>query len=193
MKSGLLIYNAKAGRRNFPDVSRLLAALPEAEAISIGDATPARLRESSWVAVAGGDGTVESMAAHLIDTNIPLGIIAAGTYNNFARSLDLPLDPLEACAVIKRGIVRPVDVGLANGRPFFECMGTGLDAALYPLGEEIKSGRLQLWFDIFRKAYGFPQQRFTIEMDRAVCRALVPGTSNESHRFIHSLEERTES
>src|SRR6476646_1318616 len=50
--------------------------------------------------------------------------------------------PIEACHVILAGNARPTDVGSANGKPFFECVGSGLDAALYPLGEEIKSGRV---------------------------------------------------
>ena len=85
-----------------------------------------------------------------------LGIIPAGTFNNFARSLDLPLDPIEACEVILAGNARPTDVGFANGRPFFECLGSGLDAALYPLSEEIKSGRLHRMIDFLRRAYRYP-------------------------------------
>jgi len=191
MKSGLLIYNLKAGRGTFPSVSNLLAALPPARPVEVCDATPALLRESTWVAVAGGDGTVESMASSLLDSGIPMGIIPAGTYNNFARSLHLPLDPIKACEVIRNGTHRPVDVGFANGRPFFECLGTGLDAALYPLGETIKSGRRLLWWDLFRQAYRYPRQSLTIELDRPVCQALVPGTSNESHRLVHELKHKS--
>ena len=40
-----------------------------------------------------------------------------------------------------------------NEKPFFECVGSGLDAALYPLGEEIKSGRVHRLIDFMRRAY----------------------------------------
>ena len=46
---------------------------------------------------------MESVAAALVGTTFPLGIIPVGTFNNFARSLDLPLDPIEACEVILTG------------------------------------------------------------------------------------------
>jgi len=114
MKPGLLIYNLKAGRGTFPPITKLQEALPEARAIDVCEVTPAILRESQWVAVAGGDGTVESIAGDLLDTDIPLGIIPAGTFNNFARSLNLPLDPMKACEVIRRGFHRPADVGFAS-------------------------------------------------------------------------------
>lgn len=94
-----------------------------------------------WVAAAGGDGVRGCVAQELIGTELPLGVIPSGTFNNFARSLGLPLDPIAACRVVQQRNVEPVDVGVANGKPFFECLGTGLDAALFPIGEQIKSGR----------------------------------------------------
>ena len=72
----------------------------------------AEANHCDWIAVAGGDGT--SVASDLVDTTLPLGIIPAGTFNNFARSLDLPLDPLDACRVILAGNALSIDVGLAN-------------------------------------------------------------------------------
>jgi hypothetical protein len=93
-------------------------------------------------------------------------IIPAGTFNNFARSLDLPLDPIEACRVILAENVRPTNVGFANGKPFFECLGTGLDAALYPIGEEIKLGRVHRLLDLMRRAYCYRRQKFVLAPDR---------------------------
>ena len=133
----------------------------------------AKENQCEWISVAGGDGTVESVAAVVVGTQIPLGIIPAGTFNNFARSLDLPLDPIEACKIVVAGNVRAVDVGFANGRPFFECLGSGLDAALYPITEEIKSGQLTRIMDFLRRAYWFRRQIFALTLDRPVCDALV--------------------
>lgn len=192
MKKGLIIFNPKAGQQNAGLPELLQKALPEADFVTtdeLGDLS-ARVEGYSWVAAAGGDGTVESIASGLIGRNIHFGIIPAGTYNNLARSLDIPLDPTEACAVIALGKARPTDVGFANGKPFFECLGSGLDAALYPLGEEIKSGRLHRWVDLLRKAYRYPRQRFTLELDQPVCRALARGTTNESHQLVHLLKRR---
>lgn len=194
MSKGLLIHNPKAGSLDEALVPQLAQALGTVDVLSVQDLgpaenAPARARQGNceWIAVAGGDGTVETIAAALIGQNLPLGVITAGTYNNFARSLNLPLDPLEACAVIRNGVPRPVDVGQANGRPFFEALGSGLDAALYPLGEEIKSGRVERWVDFFRKAYRFHPQTFSLSLDRPASQALARGSANEHRRLVRRL------
>ena len=160
MRKGLLIHNPKAGSLDVELLPKLISALGEVVSLDIeqlgeagGPLQYAEANHCDWIAVAGGDGTVESVASNLVGTPFPLGIIPAGTFNNFARSLDLPLDPLEACHVILAGNARPTDVGFANEKPFFECVGSGLDAALYPLGEEIKSGRVHRLIDFMRRAY----------------------------------------
>lgn len=194
MSKGLLIHNPKAGKEDAGLLPKLIAALGEVESVSMEELggpenAPHRATESGcqWVAVSGGDGTVEAVAAALIGTDLPLGVISAGTYNNFARSLNLPLEPLEACAVIKEGNFRPIDVGRANQRPFFECLGTGLDAALYPLGEEIKSGRFSRWIDLFRRAYRYRRQKFSLTLDRPLAQAISSGSNNESRRLARRL------
>lgn len=196
MSKGLLIHNPKAGSHDAELIPQLTSALGGAEDITFEELgkpedLPARIRSAgySWVAVAGGDGTVEAIASALIDTGIPLGVIAAGTYNNFARSLDLPLDPLEACAVITSGNARPIDVAFANGHPFFESLGAGLDAALYPMGEEIKSGKLHRLLDFFKRAYGYRHQVFTITLDRPLNEALTCDHPNSSRRLLKRLRK----
>jgi diacylglycerol kinase (ATP) len=192
VKKGLLIYNPKAGSHTDELLKILTTGLPDAQPVPVDELRDIgeSAKDFAWVAVAGGDGTVEGVAAALIGTNIPLGIIPAGTYNNLARSLGLPVDPLQACEVIRTGRPRPIDVGFANGRPFFECLGSGLDAALYPLGEEIKSGRLLRWVDLLRRAYRYPRQRFRLTLDRPVCEAIARGAANESHQLVHLLKKK---
>jgi diacylglycerol kinase family enzyme len=108
----------------FPRSAKVVSVNIE-ELSEAGDALQyAEANYCDWIAVAGGDGTVESVASNLVGTRFPLGIIPAGTFNNFARSLDLPLDPIEAFQVILAGKDRPTDVGFANEKPFFECLGS---------------------------------------------------------------------
>ncbi|MBI4301165.1 MAG: diacylglycerol kinase family lipid kinase [Chloroflexi bacterium] len=95
------------------------------------------------VIVGGGDGTVSEVAAGLVWTGIPLGILPCGTFNNIAHSLGLSLDLLEATRNIARGNALDIDVGVANGVYFFEAVGVGLDASLFPIGEEIKEGHYE--------------------------------------------------
>lgn len=95
------------------------------------------------VVAVGGDGTVSELAAGLLGTWVPLGILPVGTFNNIARGLGIPISLSDAVQTILRGMPRPTDVGVANGIPFFEAAGVGLDASLLPLGEDIKAGRYE--------------------------------------------------
>ncbi len=70
------------------------------------------------VIAAGGDGTINSVAAGLVGTDLPIGVLPRGTVNHFARDLGLPMALPEAIAVIARGQVMSVDVAEMNGRPF---------------------------------------------------------------------------
>src|SRR5206468_4030343 len=75
----------------------------------------------------------------LLGTQSALGIIATGTMNNLSRSLGIPETIEEACAAIARGETRLIDVGKINEHVFLEVAGVGLEAALFPAAEEIKS------------------------------------------------------
>jgi diacylglycerol kinase (ATP) len=67
--------------------------------------------------VAGGDGTVHRAVNVLaaVPGAPPLGIIPLGTGNDFARTLDLPLDPLAAADAIETGHVRSLDAIEVSG------------------------------------------------------------------------------
>jgi YegS/Rv2252/BmrU family lipid kinase len=85
---------------------------------------------SDCVIIAGGDGTLNAAAQGLLDVGLPFGIIPAGTANDLARTLDLPLE-VDACLdVISRGRTRRIDLGLVNGKPFFNVASIGLSATL---------------------------------------------------------------
>ena len=120
----------------------------------------------SMVIAGGGDGTVGATAKALVGTDCPLGILPMGTYNNFARALQLPLDLRAACRVLARGRVRRVDVGVANDEHyFFEAAGIGIDAQLFPLGEEIKCGNWSRLWQALKLAYQAEPSRIHFELD----------------------------
>ena len=104
-----------------------------------GLSTRAADDQTELVIAAGGDGTVHAVAKGLIGRHSTLGIIPTGTMNNLARSLGIPETVEEACEVIARGETRAIDAGDANGHVFFEVAGLGLEADLFPIGEEIKA------------------------------------------------------
>jgi diacylglycerol kinase (ATP) len=83
---------------------------------SIAIQTSELLREGvDLIVVAGGDGTVREVASTLVGKTVPLLVIPLGTFNNFARSLSLPADPIGACRLVHTGALRQVDVGTASG------------------------------------------------------------------------------
>jgi YegS/Rv2252/BmrU family lipid kinase len=91
------------------------------------------------IVAVGGDGTIHSVAHGLIDSRSVLGIIPAGTMNNLARSLGIPEKLEEACAILAEGEARAIDVGMINEHTFLEVAGIGIEAALFPAAEEVKS------------------------------------------------------
>ena len=132
-----------------------------------GDVAKRAAKEGfAMVIASGGDGTVGAVAKGMVGVDCPLGILAMGTYNNFARSLRLPHDLRAACAVLARGRTRRVDVGEANdGHYFLEAAGVGIDAQLFPLGEEIKSGRWSRLWGVVKLAYQAEPARIHFELD----------------------------
>ncbi len=97
------------------------------------------------VVAVGGDGTVSAIAQGLLGTNTPLGIVPLGTYNNIARSLAIPAKLEDAVEVLIHGQAWRIDSATANGMPFMEVAGVGLDARLFPVAELIKSGA---WYQL---------------------------------------------
>ncbi len=78
----------------------------------------------------GGDGTAFEVACGLMHSGTPLGIIPAGTGNDFIKTVSLPKDPMAALDVILTGKARPVDVGALNDRLFLNVCGTGFDVTV---------------------------------------------------------------
>lgn len=92
------------------------------------------------VIVAGGDGTIEAVARGLRHTQTVLGIIPLGTRNNIAASLNIPTDLTQAIQTLAEGERGQFDMGKANDHYFMEVVGVGLEASLFPCGDEVKEG-----------------------------------------------------
>lgn len=82
---------------------------------------------SDLVIISGGDGSINFVVNQLLKNNInlPIGIIPAGTSNDLARNLKLPLDQKKAVDLIALKNTSAIDVGLINKTNYFlsSCAG----------------------------------------------------------------------
>jgi len=138
-KRALFIVNpyARNGRKPITPVRQTL----EAGGLTLIDAAPAegetlsgvifRMRKAcDLVIIGGGDGTLNAAAAGLVNTRLPLGVLPLGTANDFARTIGIPADPLEAARLILSAAPRSIDLGEVNDHLFFNVASIGFSAEL---------------------------------------------------------------
>jgi diacylglycerol kinase (ATP) len=87
-------------------------------------------RRSDLIVVAGGDGTLNEVVNGLgrEGPRPRLGIIPAGTANDFATGLDIPFDVVDAARVAVEGVPRHVDIARVNRRAFVNVSVGGFGA-----------------------------------------------------------------
>ena len=101
----------------------------------------------------GGDGTANEAAWGLLHSPTALGLIPAGSGNGLARSLRIPLRPAAALRALQDAVVRRMDVGTVNGRPFLNVAGAGFDALVGAAFHEWgRAGGRRGLFNYFRLA-----------------------------------------
>jgi diacylglycerol kinase family enzyme len=109
---GLLVRSLQAGDRDH--VSELAGVAADA---------------GETVVTLGGDGIAGAAADGLREVpGAVLGIIPSGRGNDLVRVLGIPSDPHAACAIIARGIARPMDLGEVDGRAFVGIASVGFDS-----------------------------------------------------------------
>jgi YegS/Rv2252/BmrU family lipid kinase len=89
-----------------------------------------KITEESFtdVIIAGGDGTISTIASSILDLNIKIGIIPRGSGNGLALAAGISKNPYKALDIIFQGNASLVDAFLINNQ--FSCMlsGIGFDA-----------------------------------------------------------------
>lgn len=81
------------------------------------------------VALIGGDGTIHLGAQVLANSGMPFGVIPAGTGNDFARGLGVPLkDPAAAADLVIAGRTRAVDLAVAKDEFITTVVAGGFDS-----------------------------------------------------------------
>ena len=144
-----------------------------------GLAAEAAKAGAELVIVAGGDGTIEAVARGLMHTQTVLGIIPLGTRNNIAASLNIPSDLAQAIQTLVKGERGQFDMGKANNHYFVEVVGVGLEATLFPWGDEVKEGIKKNYLAAFKSFFSgiqaflqFKQHRLVLRFDGGRMRRL---------------------
>jgi diacylglycerol kinase (ATP) len=154
-----LFFNATAGKpgespQQLADIITEMQNqhfLPEVFMVGPGSRVEAAVRSAikggiKLIVVAGGDGTIDSIAGAMIGSPATLGILPTGTRNNLAFNLGIPSGIPDAVALLRDGIRLKIDVGyLRSGRArhwFLEAAALGLLSDLYPSADNIQHGDL---------------------------------------------------
>ncbi|MBO8157212.1 MAG: diacylglycerol kinase [Bacillaceae bacterium] len=154
MKRARIIYNPTSGREAFkkelPEVLRRLeeagyeasAHATTGEGDAIRAAEKAVERKFDVVIAAGGDGTINEVINGLAEKpNRPkMGIIPAGTTNDFARAIHVSRDIQKALDVIIEGHTKALDIGRVNNQYFMNIAGGGkLTELTYEVPSKLKT------------------------------------------------------
>jgi diacylglycerol kinase (ATP) len=101
----------------------------EVELFEVGQEERAAATGAERLVVAGGDGSIAPAAVAAGRAGKPLALIPAGTANDFARRLGLPLELSAACRLAVRGErANDMELGWIEDRPFVNVASAGLPA-----------------------------------------------------------------
>ena len=132
---GFLIVNPRSGKGG-PDADELAAEARrrglEAHVLRPGEdaAELARSSSAAAVGIAGGDGSLASVAEVALERDTAFAVVPFGTRNHFARDLGLDRnDPIAALDAFG-GSERRIDVGRAGDRLFLNNVSIGMYARL---------------------------------------------------------------
>lgn len=120
----------------------------------------------------GGDGLVSLALQAVAGTLVPLGVVAVGTGNDFARSLGLPVrDPAGAgrlaAEALKGARIREIDLGRAAGTWYGTVLCSGFDSRVNDRGNRMRLplGRFKYDLAILMEPAAFKPFPYRITLD----------------------------
>lgn len=146
----LVILNPTANRGNLGQIRMLIRNRLEQEQAEYVETTrqgeaQERARDAAQqgraIVIVGGDGSVHEVVNGILEARrrVPLGIVAAGSGNDFAwHTLKLPRDPAAAIECAFRGQLIQADAGKMNDRYFANSFSVGLDADIAVAAGKLK-------------------------------------------------------
>jgi diacylglycerol kinase family enzyme len=131
------------------------------------------------VVVAGGDGTINTVANAVLASACPFGVLPSGTFNYFGRTHGIPEDPEQAVRLLLTASPQPVQVGLVNDRLFLVNASLGLYPTLLEDREAWKkqygrSRMVALWAALASVAGARRQLRLQLNKDGEVSHWRTP-------------------
>ncbi len=140
------------------------------------------------VVVVGGDGMVHLGVNLCAGTSSRLAVVAAGTGNDFARNLGLPIrDARAAVALLTDGRTRDIDLGrvshgVAGEKWFGGVLGAGFDAVVNARAQRMTWPRGQMRYNlaVLRELPVFRPIPYAVELDghRIETRAMLVAVAN---------------
>ncbi|MBR3018024.1 MAG: diacylglycerol kinase family lipid kinase [Clostridia bacterium] len=116
----------------------------------------------------GGDGTAFETAQGLAGSDTALGLIPAGTGNDFAKAIGSPKTPEAALEFVLTHPPKKTDAGEINGRMFINEIGTGFDVSVLDYAEKAKKycrGLLPYLYGVIRTLFRFRSISVTYSID----------------------------
>lgn len=93
----------------------------------------------------GGDGTLNETAAGLVGTGSALGVIPAGTGNDFTKVIGTPRKWDEALEYVLTHPAHPLDTGVINDSFFINVCGAGFDVMVLDYALKAKKHARGIW------------------------------------------------
>jgi diacylglycerol kinase (ATP) len=140
------------------------------------------------VFVVGGDGMVHHVInelSELLPKKIPIGIIPAGTGNDFARALNLDIKkPIRNLDFYLSHEPSAIDLGEVNGVRFGAICSTGFDSIVNERANQMRwpAGRRKYDLAMIQELPRFKPRLYQIEIDDSMCevRAMLIAVGNGS-------------
>lgn len=121
------------------------------------------------IVAAGGDGTIASVAAGMVNSSVPLGIIPSGTWNAIARHLMLPFLPTRALGLMTgKHQVRYLDLMSIGDSIHAMNLSVGFSARVIKTASREKKrtlGNLAYFSSMFKQVFGIKLNRYIIVAD----------------------------
>jgi diacylglycerol kinase (ATP) len=110
-------------------------------------------KEVDLIVIGGGDGTISKAVPQLLKLKRPFAVLPLGTANDFARTIGLPPDPLQAAEVALNGREHRIDIGLVNDWPYLNVASVGIASKV----AKLQSQELKRRWRVFAYAIGLIQ------------------------------------